>query len=40
MAENNRPDETETETKYVLDLCEYNTNDDNNENGIRKLNLK
>jgi hypothetical protein len=38
MAENNCLDEAET--KYVLDLCEYNTNDDNNENGIRKLNLK
>ena len=38
MAENNCPDETET--KYVLEFCEYNTKDDNNENGIRKLNLK
>ena len=38
MAENNRPDETET--KYVLDFSEYNAKDDNNENGIRKLNLK
>jgi hypothetical protein len=38
MTENNRPDETET--KYVLDFSEYHTKDDNNENGIRKLNLK
>ena len=38
MAENNWPDETET--KDVLDYIEYNTKDDNNENGIRKLNLK
>jgi hypothetical protein len=33
MAENNRPDETET--KNVLDFSEYHTKDDNNENGIR-----
>jgi len=38
MAENNWTDETEM--KDVPDVCEYNTNDDNNENGIRKLNLK
>ena len=38
MAENNRP--VETETKYSLSFGEYNTKDDNNENGIRKLNLK
>jgi hypothetical protein len=37
MAENNRPDETET--KHVLDFGEYNAKDDNNENGIRELNL-
>ena len=37
MAENNKPDKTET--KDVLDSSEYNTKDDNNENGIRKLNL-
>ena len=38
MAENNCPDETET--KDVVDFYEYNAKDDNNENGIRKLNLK
>jgi hypothetical protein len=38
MAENNRPDETET--KYVLDFGEYNTKEDKNENVIRMLNLK
>ena len=37
MAENNRPDETET--KDVLDTSEYNTKDENNENGIRKFYL-
>ena len=34
MAEHNCPDETET--KDVIDICEYNTNDENNGNGIRK----
>ena len=38
MGENNKPDETET--KYVHDFSEYHTKDDNNENWIRKLNLK
>jgi hypothetical protein len=38
MAENNLSDETET--KDVHDFCEYHTQDDNNDYGIRKLNLK
>ena len=38
MAENNWPDETDT--KDVIDVGEYHTKDDNNEHGIRKLNLK
>ena len=38
MAENNCPDERET--KDLLDFGGYNTKDDNNAYGIRKLNLK
>jgi len=38
MAENNWTDETEM--KDVLDLGDYSTKDDSNDNGIRKLNLK
>ena len=38
MAENNWPDETDK--KDVLDFGGYHTNDDNNENVIRKLNMK
>ena len=38
MAENYWPAETETED--VLDFGEDNAKDVNNENGIRKLNLK
>lgn len=38
MADNKGPDETVTEE--VLDSGKYHAKDDNNENGIRKLNLK
>jgi hypothetical protein len=38
MAEKNWPDRTEM--KDVIDFGGYHTKDDNNENGIRKLNLK
>ena len=38
MAENNWPDQRQTID--VLDFGGYHTNDDNNENGIRKLNMK
>jgi hypothetical protein len=38
MAENNWPYRRETEDE--LDFGGYHTHDDNNENGIRKLNMK